>query len=66
MGEFGAHRHKVQLRYAALPSEMDADPLDFGAAHLAVLFDLGVARYIELTQGNDIVPLAGNSLNDGQ
>lgn len=61
-----AHRHNVQLRYAALPSDIDADPLDFGAARMAVLFDLGVGRYTELTQGDDIVPMAGNSSNDGQ
>lgn len=61
-----AHRHKVQLRYAALPSDMDADPLDFDAARMAMLFDLGVARYVELTQDDDIAPLVGNSSNDSQ
>ncbi|WP_392889468.1 patatin-like phospholipase family protein [Pseudomonas migulae] len=54
-----AHRHNVQLRYVALPSDMDADPLDFAAARMAGLFDLGVASYAELTRAGDEAPLAG-------
>lgn len=53
-----AHRHHVQLRYAALPSDLDTDPLDFDAARMAGLFDLGVARYTDLTQGLSDAPLA--------
>jgi hypothetical protein len=66
MAKAFAHRHTVQLRYSALPSDMDADPLDFGAARMADLFDLGVARYIELTEGSDVAPLPGNNSNDSQ
>jgi hypothetical protein len=53
-----ARRHHVQLRYAALPSDLDTDPLDFEAARMAGLFDLGVARYTDLTQGLSDAPLA--------
>jgi hypothetical protein len=54
-----AHRHNVQLRYVALPSDMDADPLDFAAARMAGLFDLGVGSYAELMRTGDEAPLAG-------
>lgn len=55
-----AHRHNVQLHFAALPSDMDADPLDFGAERMAGLFDLGVASYTELTKTSGVAPLAGS------
>jgi hypothetical protein len=40
-----AQRHHVTLRYAALPSDMDADPLDFSAERMRQLFDLGMTDY---------------------
>lgn len=43
-----AKRHHVQISYAALPSDMEADPLDFEAKRMAMLFDLGAQRYTSL------------------
>jgi len=46
-----AHRHHVLISYAALPSDMlDADPLNFEAARMTRLFDLGLERYSELSR----------------